>query len=96
MKQSASLVTSSGAVYTVELMLNLLTEHLSQLQVAELSAQPQVKTVRHGQEKEPKGGQISNALPSLVACAIEFMEDSIAEPPSILEIADFVRFLCAN
>ncbi|WP_139163201.1 hypothetical protein [Epibacterium ulvae] len=48
MEQSANSVTSSGAVYAVELMLNLLTEHLSQLQIAELSAQLQVKTVRHG------------------------------------------------
>ncbi len=85
---SGNLLTSAGASYTTDLLLNLIAHSLTPRELAELSSLLLVKTIRNAQEDQPSGAcEVTNALPPSVARAIKQMDENISEPLTISEIA---------
>ncbi|MFY0597900.1 MAG: helix-turn-helix domain-containing protein [Cognatishimia sp.] len=87
-KQSGGVITSAGASFTTDLLLNLLSQSLSASEQAEICSLLLVKTVRSAQEVQPHGArQVTNVLPISVARAMKQMDENITDPLTTTEIA---------
>ncbi len=88
---SAGIVTSAGSNFTPELVIRLISEHLSPKQYSEIGSRLILQSVRDTQSEQPKGASyLMNAFGPQVSTAIHIMEENLAEPISTREISEEV------
>lgn len=85
---SGDVVTSAGTNYTVELIVRLIAKYLSPNEYAEIGSRLIVQSIRDIHTKQPKGtSYLMNAFGPQISCAIQIMEENLADPISTREIS---------
>ena len=90
-ERTDGVITAAGAGSTAELMVGLITEHLTSPQVAELGNRLLLHTLRKSDTEQPKDIADNEALfDRRVTQVIKLMEDTVSEPMSISELTRHV------
>ena len=91
-EESGGVVTAAGVASTPELIVALIAEFLSPLEVAELGNHLLVQTIRKSRTEQPKDISDNQSLfADKVSQAIRLMENSIDEPLSVSELAQSLK-----
>ncbi len=87
-EKTGGIVTSAGSGYTAELVLNLIADYMNADVVAEIGNHLLIPTIRGAAAEQPKHiGANTNLFDNHVLRAIQKMEEAIAEPIPMFELA---------
>ena len=90
-ENSDGIITAAGAGSTQELVIGLISSRLEASQIADLSRQLLLQTIRKSDAEQPKDlSDNSSLFDHRVTAAIKLMEESIAEPMSMAELTERV------
>lgn len=82
-ENSAGTITSAGATYTSELILEMISNFLTPHEFSEIGSRLVLQSVRNTRSFQPKGSSyLVNAFGPHVSNAIKLMEENLAEPVS--------------
>lgn len=82
-------ITSAGHSATLDLMIGLISEHLTGPQVAELASHLLMPAIRKTSAEQPRNiGHNESLFDKRIAKAINLMEETISEPLPMVDLAD--------
>lgn len=87
-EEGGGIMTCAGGGHTLELMVGVLSDHLSPQMAAELSANLMLEDIRGPQREQPKGiSHSSNFLEKRLQTAIRLMEETVEHPMKVSALA---------
>lgn len=82
-------ITSAGHSSTLDLMIGLISDHLTSPQIAELSSHLLMPAIRKTSTEQPRNiGHNESLFDKRIAKAINLMEETISEPLPMVDLAD--------
>ena len=88
-ENASGVITSAGNSATLDLMIGLISEHLTGPQIAELSSHLLMPAIRKTSTEQPRNiGHNESLFDKRIAKAINLMEETISEPLPMVELAD--------
>ncbi len=83
------IITSAGNSSTLDLMIGLISDHLTGPQIAELSSHLLMSSIRKTSAEQPRNiGHNESLFDKRIAKAINLMEETISEPLPMVDLAD--------
>ncbi|MEJ6710474.1 MAG: helix-turn-helix domain-containing protein [Amylibacter sp.] len=88
-EKANGIITSAGNSSTLDLMIGLISDHLTGPQIAELSSHLLMSSIRKTSAEQPRNiGHNESLFDKRIAKAINLMEETISEPLPMVDLAD--------